>query len=176
MEGKEIKVKGAGGRQRYYAKNYSQEEVGGWHDWNWFHFDEMHGAVEEMKCSNYKVMSLYMHDDNLYFPNGRFDIEHHDWALHTLLGALIPTRYKMTLETEAGELLITADVIGSRVWASTKIPDCPFTMLDWENVRGTFTHKDGRKQTLTNGVAGGLIRQWRPYPSPYLPGIDELET
>ena len=175
VDGKTVKVNGAGGRQRYYALNYSQEEVGGWHDWNWFHFDEMHGCVEQMKASNYKVMSLYMRDDDAYFPNGGFDIEHHDWALHPLLGALIPTRYKVTIDTDAGELVLTGDVVGSRVWASTKPPDCPFTMLDWENVEGTFTYKDGRTQTLTNGVAGNMIRQWRPYPSPYLPDAAELE-
>lgn len=175
IDGKEIRVKGAGGRQRYYALNYSQDEVGGWHDWNWFHFDEMHGCLEEMKTTNYKVMSLYMHDKELYFPNGKFDIEHQDWALHTLLEAMVPTRYKQTIETDEGVLVITGDVIGSRVWASNKMPDCPFTMLDWENVHGVFTYNDGRKQTLTNGVAGNLIRQWRPYPSPYLPGASELE-
>lgn len=172
--GKTIKVKGTGGRQRYYARNYSQDEVGGWHDWHWFHFDEMHGCINEMKISNYKCMSMYMHEDGSYYPNGKLDIEHHDWALHTLLKALIPTRYKVSLENDAGVLELTGDIIGTRVWASIKVPDSPFTMFDWGNVQGTFTYKDGRKKTLTNGSAGGLIRQWRPYPSPYLPSESEL--
>ena len=173
--GKEIRVQGGGGRQRYYSKSYSQDEVGGWHDWHWFTFDEMHGCVHEIKTSNYKCMSLYLHDEALYFPNGSLAIEHQDWAVHALLGTLIPTRYKVTMKCDAGVLVLTGDMVGSRVWASTKVPDSPFTMLDWGNVQGAFTYNDGRTQTLTNGVAGGLIRQWRPYPSPYLPGAAELE-
>ena len=174
INGRQIKVRGKGGRQRYYALNYSSEEVGGWHDWMWVHFDEAHGCVEEMKVSKYKVMSLYLNDEKLYFPNGSFDIEHHDWAFHPLLGTLIPTRYKVTMETEAGVLQMTGDVVGSRAWAATEVPDSPFAMLDWDNVQGTFTYKDGRKRTLTNGMAGNVIRLWRPYPSPYLPGAGEL--
>jgi hypothetical protein len=44
--------------------------------------------------------------------------------------------------------------------------------LDWEEIVGTFTYKDGRKKTLTNGFGGTLIRQWRPYPSSQLTGAD----
>ena len=47
----------------------------------------------------------------------------------------------------------------------------PFAMLDQDNLRGTFTYKDGRKRTLTNGVGGNMVRQWRPYPS-FIPDID----
>jgi hypothetical protein len=88
-------------------------------------------------------------------------------ALDLLAGVIGPS--------DAGELVLTGTVVGSRIWASTEPPDCPFTMLDWENVEGTFTYKHGRTQTLTNGVAGNLVRQWRPYPSPYLPDAAELE-
>jgi hypothetical protein len=44
--------------------------------------------------------------------------------------------------------------------------------LDWEEIVGTFTYKDGRKTTLTNGFGGTLIRQWRPYPSSLLSVCD----
>jgi hypothetical protein len=44
--------------------------------------------------------------------------------------------------------------------------------LDWEDIVGTFTYKDGRKKELTNGFGGTLIRQWRPYPSSLLTGTD----
>lgn len=174
VDGKTISLKGIGARQRYYARNYSQDEVGAWHDWHWFHFDEMHGCVNEMKASNYKCMSLYLQKEALYFPNGSFDIEHHDWAVHSLLGVLVPTRFKIKVEADAGTLSLSGNIVGTRVWASTKVPDSPFTLMDWDNVQGVFTYKDGRKQTLTNGVAGGLIRQWRPYPSPIMPDATEL--
>jgi len=54
-------------------------------------------------------------------------------------------------------------------------PDSPTTLLDWDKVDGTFTYRDGRTRTLTNGLGGTLIRQWKPYPSVLITG-NELEV
>ena len=54
-------------------------------------------------------------------------------------------------------------------------PDSPATLLDWESVQGTFTDTGGRTRTLTNGLGGTLIRQWKPYPNVLVLG-NELQT
>ena len=167
IEGREVRIHGKGGRQRYYAKDYCSDEVGGWHDWTWFHFDEVFGCLDEMKRSKHKVMSLHLIDENQFLPDGSFNIEHHDWAYLRELGVFIPTRYKVTVETEAGFLEMAADVVGTYCWAVTEVPDSPFAMLDFDKLDGTFTYNDGRKRTLTNGRGGTVIRQWRPYPNIY---------
>ena len=167
IEGREVRIHGKGGRQRYYAKDYCSDEVGGWHDWTWFHFDEVFGCLDELKLSKYKEMSLYLVDKKQYFQAGSFNIEHHDWAYLRELGVFIPTRYKVTVETEAGFLEMAADVVGTYCWAVTEVPDSPFAMLDFDKLDGTFTYNDGRKRTLTNGRGGTVIRQWRPYPNIY---------
>jgi hypothetical protein len=172
MDGREIKIKGKGARQRYYASDYSSEEVAAWHDWPWFHFDEVFGCLDDMKMTKHKVMGIYLADEKQYFSDGDFDIEHQDWAYLPQLGAFIPTRFKMTIEMEAGVLEVTADTVGTYVWATTEPPDSPFAMLDWDNLKGAFTYKDGRKRTLTNGRGGSMIRQWRPYPS-FIPVITD---
>jgi len=171
VDGRTVRIKGKGARQRYYAADYCSEEVGGWHDWTWFHFDELFGCLEEMKRTKYKVMSLYLLDGERYLPDGRFNVEHHDWAYLHQIGCFIPGRYLITMETEAGTLEITADVVGSYCWAVTDVPDAPFAILDWDNLQGSFTYKDGRKKALTNGRGGTVIRQWRPYPNIFMTGL-----
>jgi hypothetical protein len=144
----------------------------------WFHFDEMFGCVDEMKYSKFKLMSLYLNDEKQYTQDGNFNIEHYDWAyVRPPFGVFIPTRYKLTLEVEAGVLEIEADVVGYHVWSYTgEVPDAPTANLyfDSDTVFGTFTYKDGRKKTLTNGRAGTLIRVWKPYPNfiPQLTGVE----
>ena len=73
---------------------------------------------------------------------------------------------------------MTGDVVGSFVWVKAEVPHCPFAMLDWDNLQGTFTYKDGRKRTLTNGIGGTVIRLWRPYPSfiPEIAGAKEAKV
>jgi hypothetical protein len=48
------------------------------------------------------------------------------------------------------------------------VPDSPTIILDWDRLEGTFTYTDGRIRTLTNGLGGTRIRQWRPSPSSQL--------
>ena len=172
IEGRKVRVKGAGVRENYYAVDTCPVEVGGWHDWIWFHFDEMSGSFNEMKLTKHKDMSLYLIDEKQYFQTGSFNIEHQDWAYHRSLGAFIPTLYKMTVETEAGVLEMAATVVMCHVWAASgEVPDSPTASLTWDNIDGVFTYKDGRKRTLTNGLGGTLIRQWKPYPNVISPEI-----
>ncbi len=168
---RKVEIKGAAVRERYYAVDTCPAEVGGWHDWMWFHFDEMFGCLDEMKVSKHKVVSLYLLDEKRYLPDGNFNIEHHDWAYLRPIGAFIPTRYKVTVETEAGVLEMTANVVGGLSWGVTEVPDAPTTKLYWDKIDGTFTYKDGRKRTLTNGLGGTLIRQWKSYPDIFSPEL-----
>jgi hypothetical protein len=164
IQGREIKVKGKGIRERYIAVDSSAAEIGGWEDWMWFHFDEAFGSLYEMKLG-IKDMSLNLADENAYFPAGSFTIEHQEWAYLRILGGFIPTRYKVTLEVEAGVLEMIANVVGATVWGVTgEVPSTPVATLNWDKLEGSFTYKDGRKRTLTNGLGGVSIRQWKPYP------------
>ena len=89
----------------------------------WFHFDEVFGSMYEMKLGN-KDMSLYLVDEKEYCPAGSFQIEHQGWAYLPPLGAFIPTRYLITMETEAGVLEMTATAVGATPWGVTgKVPE-----------------------------------------------------
>lgn len=170
VDGRDIRVKGKGARERVFQHDSSPSEVASWHEWIWFHFDEAFGTMDETKISKNKDGSLYLIDEKEYLHYRDFDIEHHDWAYHPELGAFVPTRYKVRVETEAGLLEFTGKVVGSAVWAVTgAVPDFPFALLHWESAEGTFTYKDGRKRTLTNGRAHNITRQWKPYPRTYSP-------
>jgi hypothetical protein len=164
LQGKEIRLKGKGIRERYIAVDSSAAEIGGWEDWMWFHFDEAFGSLYEMKIGN-KDMSLNLVDEGQYLPVGEFHIEHHDWAYLRQLGAFIPTRYRTTMETESGVLEFGARVLGATVWGVTgKAPSTPVATLNWGRLEGSFRYRDGRRRTLTNGIGGTSIRQWKPYP------------
>lgn len=168
IEGRKVRIKGAGVRERYWAVDSCPTEIGGWEDWGWFHFDEMFGSFCEFKYGKSKDMSLNIIEGNQFFPVGDFNIEHHDWAFVPQVGYPIPTRYKLTMETEAGVLEMAANVVGCKLFSTTgEVPDCPLLSLHWDKLDGVFTYKDGRKMTLTNGLGGTVIRQWKPYPDPY---------
>ena len=63
----------------------------------------MFGCLDEMKYSNFKLMSLYLVDEKKFTQVGSFNIEHYDWAyVRPPLGTFVPTRYKVTMETDAG--------------------------------------------------------------------------
>ncbi|MFT4154001.1 MAG: hypothetical protein QM629_09315, partial [Parafilimonas sp.] len=164
IQGKEIKIKGKGIRERYIAVDSSAAEIGGWEDWGWFHFDEVFGSLYEMRLGN-KDFSLNLVKEKRYFPEGNFKIEHHEWAYLPQLGAFIPTVYKIRIETEGGILNFTAQVVSASVWGVTGgAPSTPVATLNWGNADGTFTYPDGRSITLTNGTGGMSVRQWEPYP------------
>ncbi len=175
IQGRKVGIKGKGVRERYIAVDTSAAEIGGWEDWMWFHFDEMFGSLYEMKLGN-KDMSLNLVDEDQYLPAGDFRIAHHDWAYLRPLGAFIPTHYEVTVETEVGVLEMAANAVGATVWGVTgRVPDNPVATLNWDKLDGSFTYKDGRKRTLTNGLGGTSIRQWKPYPNILLPDIAGAE-
>ncbi|WP_028708494.1 hypothetical protein [Propionicicella superfundia] len=164
IAGREVDIVGTGIRERYVAVDSSAAEIGGWEDWAWFHFDEAHGSMYDMKLGQ-KDFSINLPGDGLYLPAGDFAIEHEEWAWLPQLGAFIPTRYRVRFETEAGVLELSSDVVGATVWGVTgKAPSTPVATLNWDNVQGAFTYTDGRRRTLTNGMGGVSIRQIKPYP------------
>ncbi|MFC1925272.1 hypothetical protein ACFLW2_01075 [Chloroflexota bacterium] len=170
IDGRKVKLKGAGLRERYVALDQSAPEVGGWEDWMWFHFDEMFGSFWEMKYYGGRDMSLNIVEGNQFFPVGDFNIEHHDWAFHPQLGAFVPVRYRMTLEVEAGVLELGGNIVESKLWGMKgEVPDAPLYTHNFDKVNGVFTYKDGRKVTLTNGLGGGCVRLWKPYPNIFMP-------
>jgi len=174
IEGREVKIKGKGARDRWWALDVDMGEVGGWPDWMWFHFDEVKGEMVEMKLGKCKDLAIYLIDEKKYIPAGVLNIEHYDWAYHRALGVFIPTRYRVTVETEAGVLEFATNVVGCTVWAATgDVPDVAFLTLAWDKLDGTFTYKDGRKRTLTNGIGGTQNAIWKPYP-PITTFIPEL--
>jgi len=61
-----VKIRGAGVGERYYAVDTCPAEVGGRHEWPWFHFDERAGALDEMKISQGTDMSLCLTEDDRY--------------------------------------------------------------------------------------------------------------
>ncbi|MDY6997233.1 MAG: hypothetical protein SW019_11590 [Actinomycetota bacterium] len=170
IDGRTVRISGKGVRERYYSVDQSAAEIGGWEDWAWFHFDEVFGSMYEMRLGN-KDMSLNTADGQ-YCPVGDFTIAHHDWAFLPTMGAFIPSRYQVTMKTQAGILDFTARAIGASTWSGgDKVPETAVATLYWDTLDGVFTHADGRKEVLTNGRGGTSIRQWKPYPSVFAPEL-----
>ena len=170
---REVGIHGAGVRGRYYAIDTCPDEVGGWHDWVWFHFDEASGSLDEMKVSRNKDGSVYLTLDELYLPTTDFEIRHYDWAYLASSAAFIPTRYEISVRTVAGVLELKSTVVGAdSATGIREVPDSPSIILDWGRVEGTFTYNDGRTKSLTNGLGGAWTRQWRPYPTSLLTHVE----
>ncbi|MEZ4354120.1 MAG: hypothetical protein R3F16_10730 [Myxococcota bacterium] len=174
IEGREVALRGAALRERYVAVDTCAAEIGGWEDWMWFHFDEAFGSYYEMKFAEVKQMSLNLREGGQYFPIGDFEIEHHEWAFHPRLGAFVPTRYRITMEVEAGTLELAGDIVESKLWGMRgEAPDTPLYTHNFGELQGVFTDRQGRRQVLSNGVGGGCVRLWKPYPSFLLPQASE---
>jgi hypothetical protein len=174
MAGRTIHLKGAALRERYVAVDTCAAEIGGWEDWMWFHFEEMFGSFYEMKFATVKEMSLNILDGEQFFPVGDFQIQHHEWAFHPRLGAFVPTRYAMTLEVEAGTLEMLGNIVESKLWGMRgEVPDTPLYTHNFDRLDGVFTYRDGRTVTLTNGLGGGCVRLWKPYPNLLMPQTAE---
>lgn len=165
IDGREIRVKGAGIRERYVATDSSSAEIGGWEDWGWVHFDEVYGSMYDMRLGM-KDFALNLVDEDIYLPEGDMTITHQEWAYMPKFGGFVPTEYVVKMETAEGVLDFTAHVNTGRSWSVTdKVPDNPVCTLMWDKVEGTFTFKDGSVKQLTNGFGGMSIRQWRAYPN-----------
>jgi len=170
IDGRQVRVKGKGARERTYMTDSCPAESGGGHEWIWFHFDEVFGSMDLNRLNKFKDGSLYLVNEENYQTYRTLDVEHHDWAYHRKLGAFIPTRYRVTVESDAGVLEMDSKIVGASIFAVTgSVPDFPFALLHWDTVQGTFTDKDGRKRTLTNGRAHSIFRQWKPYPRMFGP-------
>ena len=175
IDGRKIGLKGAGLRERFIATDQSAAEIGAWEDWIWFHFDEMFGSWADWVMHNNQKLALNIVEGNQYFPVGDLKYEHHDWAYHPQLGAFVPTRYKMTIEVEAGVLEMAGDVAELKLWGTKgTVPDAPLYTHNFARLDGVFTYKDGRKVVLHNGLAGGCVRLWKPYPSILMPQTAEM--
>ena len=161
-----IKIRGKGVRERCWNQDQSMAEMGAYADEIWFHFDELHGVIYDVRLTKQKNMALYLIDDKQYYPTGTFNIEHHDWAYLRPLRSFIPTRFRAVVETDGGTLELIAKVVGCNTFgAEGASPDIPTWVMDFDALQGTFTYKDGRKITLTNGIGGNAGQLWRPYPA-----------
>ena len=165
LYGEEIKVEGAGIRERYVATDSSAAELGGWEDWGWFCFKEIHSSLYDMRLG---MKDLAVNDlvTGKYYPEGKMTIHHEDWTFLRELDGFIPSVYVIRIELEDGIYEIRAHVGNATTWGAThKVPDNPVATLHYDSVEGTFTNKDGSVRTLTGGRGTMSIRQWHAYPN-----------
>jgi hypothetical protein len=182
IKGVKHKIKGFCARERVILPDQSNVEAGGWCDLIMFNFDQLQGAMEEYKLSRDKASSIYLRQNDEYYATKdpkapvdeyvNFEITHEDWAFVKGIGCFIPTTYICKQETEAGRLEFTAKICGCKavaLQADVEV-DVPNVTIDADSVEGTFTHKDGRIEKLTNGFFINNIVCWRSFPS-YLPNF-----
>lgn len=165
IKGKKVQVNGNGIRERYVAVDSSAAELGGWEDWGWISFNEIHSSMYDMRLGM-KDFSVYDLENGKHYPEGTMTITHEDWAFLRELDGFIPTVYKIKIELEDGVYEINAHVCNATTWGATfKVPDNPVATLTYDKVDGTFTYKDGTVRTLTGGRGTMSIRQWHAYPN-----------
>lgn len=165
LEGKEVKVRGMGIRERYVAVDSSAAELGGWEDWGWVAFREMHSSLYDMRLGR-KDFSLYDLTSKKHYPEGSLDIQHEDWAFMRELDGFIPTVYKIRMEVEDGVLEVKAHVGNATTWGVTfRVPDNPVATLTFDKVRGRFIGRDGTTRELTGGRGGCRSVSGTPIPT-----------
>lgn len=165
IKGEQVKVKGLGIRERYVAVDSSAAELGGWEDWGFISFNEIHSSMYDMRLGM-KDFSVYDLQTGKHYPEGNMTISHEDWAFLRELDGFIPTVYKVKIELEDGVYEIRAHVCNATTWGATfKVPDNPVATLTYDEVEGTFTHKDGTVRKLTGGRGCMSVRQWHAYPN-----------
>lgn len=163
-QGKKHIVKGKGQRERYVAVDSSSAEIGGWEDWGFIAFDEIHSSMYEMKLGM-KDFAIYDLENKAYYPEGKMEITHEDWAFVRKLDGFIPTVYKIRIEVEGGIYSVKAKVSNLETWGVTyKVPDNPVGTLVFGEVEGSFIDTNGNIRKLTNGRGVMSIRQWHAYP------------
>lgn len=164
LQGKNIKVTGLGIRERYVAVDSCAAEIGGWEDWGWIGFNEIHSSMYDMRLGM-KDFAVYDLENKRYYPEGKLNIEHEDWVFFRELDGFIPATYKITIEVEDGKLEIEAKVCNATTWGAThKVPENPVATLTYGQVSGIFRHKNGTVRHLTGGRGTMSIRQWHAYP------------
>lgn len=163
--GKRVKVRGTGQRERYVAVDSSAAELGGWEDWGYITFNEIHSSMYDMRLGK-KDFSVYDLETGKHYPEGKMEIVHEDWAFLRELDGFIPMTYKIRVEVGDGVYDVTARVGNARTWGVTfRVPDYPVGVLIFREVEGTFTTKDGKIRTLTGGRGTMSVRQWHAYPN-----------
>ncbi len=176
IEKKEIHVKGRGIRERYVAVDSSAAELGGWEDWGWVAFNEIHSSLYDMRLG-IKDFSVYDLQTQRYYPEGKMTIEHEDWVFLRELDGFIPTKYNIKMEVEDGIYEVTAHVCNATTWGVTyKAPDNPVATLTFDKVEGRFTYNDGTRKELTGGRGTISVRQWHAYPNILPPELYSDET
>ncbi len=165
IKGKTIKVKGTGIRERYVAVDSSAAELGGWEDWGYFTFNEIHSSMYDMRLGM-KDFAIYDIEKDKYYPEGEMTIEHEDWVFVRELDGFVPQYYNISIKVEDGVYQIRAKVVNARMWGVTyKVPDNPVASLVFEDVKGRFTYNDGTVRELTGGRGSLSVRQWHAYPN-----------
>lgn len=163
--GKTVKVKGTGQRERYVAVDSSAAELGGWEDWGYITFNEIHSSLYDMRLGM-KDFAVYDLGNGAYYPEGEMEITHEDWAFMRELDGFVPMTYDIKIETAGGTYHVRAHVGNARTWGVTfKVPDNPVAVLIFDRVEGTFTEKSGNGRTLTGGRGTMSVRQWHAYPN-----------
>lgn len=165
LHGRNIKVAGLGIRERYVAVDSCAAEIGGWEDWGWVSFNEIHSSLYEMRLGM-KDFALYDLETETYYPEGHLTIEHENWVFIRELDGFIPEVYNISIEVEDGKYEVRAHVCNVTTWGAThEVPDNPVATLTFDDVTGEFTHSNGRKRILTGGRGVISIRQWHAYPN-----------
>lgn len=164
-QGETIHVRGTGQRERYVAVDSSAAELGGWEDWGYVAFDQIHSSLYDMRLGM-KDLSVYDIERGVHYPEGKMEIEHEDWVFVRELDGFVPERYHISIETEGGMLEMRAHTGNVRTWGVTfRVPDMPVATLVFDHVEGTFTGFDGAVRQLTGGSGVMSIRQWHAYPN-----------
>ena len=164
-QGKTIKLKGFGIRERYVAVDSSAAELGAWEDWGFLAFDDLHCSLYDMRYGM-KDLSVYDAVTRKHYPEGKLTIEHEDWAFLRELDGFIPTKYHITIELEDGVLQMEAHVCNATTWGVThKGPDSPVATLTFEHLTGKLALNDGTIRTLSGGRGSLSVRQWHAYPN-----------
>lgn len=165
LDGKEIKVKGLGIRERYVAVDSSAAELGGWEDWGFVAFNEIHSSMYDMRLGM-KDFSVYDLENKKHYPEGKITITHEDWLFVREVDGFVPAIYNIKIEVEDGVYEIRAHIGNCTTWGVTyKVPDNPVATITYDKVEGTFTNKDGTVRKLTGGRGCMSIRQWHAYPN-----------
>lgn len=178
LKGKKIRVSGTGQRERYVAVDSSAAELGGWEDWGYITFHEIHSSMYDMRLGM-KDFSVYDLQTKKHYPEGRMEIEHEDWVFVRELDGFMPTVYKIKIEVEDGVYEVKAHTGNIRCWGATKkVPENPVGSITYDRVEGTFTGRDGTVRTLTGGRGAMSVRQWHAYPRilPQELFTDEVQT
>lgn len=164
VRGRRIKVSGLGIRERYVAVDSCAAEIGGWEDWGWVSFNEIHFSMYDMRLGM-KDFALYDLLTGKYYPEGKLTVNHEDWVYLRELGGFIPETYRISVEVEDGVLEAEAHVCNATTWGATgKVPDTPVGTLTYGEVKGRFSCNDGSVRQLTGGRGVMSVRQWHAYP------------